>query len=283
MRLLVTGGCGFIGSNFIRHILQKYENYKITNLDALTYAGNSDNLKDIEKNPNYNFVKDDITNYDILHDLIKDTDIILNFAAESHVDRSISNADPFLKTNIMGTHTLLKLALKFNKKLVHISTDEVYGSIEHGSFTEDSNLKPNSPYSASKASGDLLCRAYHETHGTDITIIRSTNNFGPFQYPEKIMPLFITNLLENKKVPIYGNGKNVRDWLYVLDNCEAIDLVVHKGKKGEIYNVSSNNELSNIELTKNLIKILGKEESFIEYVEDRKGHDKRFSTGSERT
>lgn len=280
MRLLITGGCGFIGSNFVRHILSKHEGYEITNLDSLTYAGNPENLRDIEKSHNYRFVKGDITNSKTVKDLVNGSDVIVNFAAESHVDRSIEDADPFLKTNIFGTHVLLKSALKFNKKMVHISTDEVYGSIKKGSFTEDSKLEPNSPYSASKASADLLCRAYHQTHKVRVSIVRSTNNFGQFQYPEKVIPLFITNLMENKKVPLYGSGRNVRDWLYVLDNCKAIDIVLHKGVEGEIYNASSGNEISNIQLTKKLISMLGKDDSSIEYVEDRKGHDLRYSLDS---
>jgi dTDP-glucose 4,6-dehydratase len=277
MKLLVTGGCGFIGSNFIRLILSKHPDYKITNLDKLTYAGNPENLKDIENNKNYTFVKGDISDNGTVIKLVKDADVIINFAAESHVDRSISDADPFLKTNIMGTHVLLKAALKFNKKMLHISTDEVYGSIEKGSFDENSNLDPNSPYSASKASADLLCKAYYATHNLQVTIVRSSNNFGPYQYPEKVIPLFITNLAEGEKVPLYGKGKNVRDWLFVLDNCEAIDTVLHKGKPGEIYNVASGNEMTNIELTKRILASLDKDESYIEYVEDRKGHDLRYS------
>lgn len=282
MKLLVTGGCGFIGSNFIRKTLKKYPDYKIINLDKLTYAGNPENLKDVDNNRNYQFIKGDICDSKVVSDTAKTTDIIVNFAAESHVDRSISNADPFLETNIMGTHILLKAALKFNKKFLQISTDEVYGSIEQGSFDENSNLNPSSPYSASKTAADLLCLSYFITHKLKVNIVRSTNNFGPYQYPEKIIPLFITNLLEGRKVPVYGDGKNVRDWLYVADNCEAIDLIMHNGKEGEIYNVSSGTEMPNIKLAEMLIDHTGKDKSFMEYIKDRKGHDRRYSLDSKK-
>jgi len=277
MKLLITGGCGFIGSNFIRMILNKYPNYQIMNLDKLSYAGNPENLKDVENNKNYNFVKGDICDTKIVSELVSEIDIIINFAAESHVDRSISDADPFLNTNIFGTHTLLKAALKFKKRFLQISTDEVYGSIEEGSFKENSILNPSSPYSASKASADLLCISYFVTHKLRVTIVRSSNNFGPYQYPEKIIPLFVTNILENKEVQLYGDGKNIRDWLFVMDNCEAIDLVLHKGNSGEIYNIASGKELQNIELSNFLLKIFNKDSSSIEYIEDRKGHDRRYS------
>ena len=277
MKLLITGGCGFIGSNFIRHIFAEYPNYKIINLDKLTYAGNLENLKDIEKNNNYEFIKGDVADSVLVQKLVNKVDLIVNFAAESHVDRSIKDPDDFLRTNIFGTHILLKAALQSGKKMLHISTDEVYGSIEEGSFSETSSLEPNSPYSASKASADLLCMAYHATYGLPVTIARSSNNFGPYQYPEKVIPLFITNLIEGKKVPLYGDGKNVRDWIFVLDNCRAIDIVLHKGKPGEIYNIASGTEVRNIELTNKLLELLGRDDSFIEYVEDRKGHDRRYS------
>ena len=282
MKLLVTGGCGFIGSNFIRHTLKKYPDYGIINLDKLTYAGNLENLKDVEGNRNYRFIKGDICDPKTASDAVKNADVVINFAAESHVDRSITDADPFLETNIMGTHVLLKAALKFNKKFLQISTDEVYGSIEQGSFTEGSNLNPSSPYSASKAAADLLCLSYFITHKLKANIVRSTNNFGPYQYPEKIIPLFITNLLEGKKIPVYGDGKNVRDWLYVADNCEAIGLVLHKGKEGEVYNLSSGKEMANIKLAEMLIEHAGKDKSYIKYVEDRKGHDRRYSLDSKK-
>ena len=281
MKVLVTGGLGFIGSNFIRHILHKYPNYKITNLDKMTYCGNPDNLKDIEKNKNYSFVKGDICDAKAVDKLVEGKNIVLNFAAETHVDRSIDDPKSFIRTDVDGTHTLLEAAKKHGvKKFVQISTDEVYGSIEKGSFTEDSALQPNSPYSASKAGGDLIARSYNKTFGVPAIITRSSNNFGPYQYPEKLLPLFITNLLEGRKVPVYGDGMNVRDWLYVIDNCEAIDLVMHKGKVGEIYNIGADNEKTNLEITKLLLKELGKNESFIEYVKDRPGHDRRYSIDS---
>ena len=240
MKLLITGGAGFIGSNFIRHILKKYPEYEITNLDNLSYAGNLMNLKDIESNSNYNFQKGDICDPKILDELAKAADIIVNFAAESHVDRSIQDASGFIQTNVVGTQVLLEAAKKYKTKLfLQISTDEVYGSVVEGFSKEADSLEPNSPYSASKAAADLLVRSYHITHGLPTVTTRSSNNFGPYQYPEKIIPLFITNLLEGKKVPVYGDGMNIRDWIYVLDNCEAIDFVLHRGKVGEIYNIAS--------------------------------------------
>ena len=281
MQILVTGGLGFIGSNFIRHILSKYSDYKIINLDKVTYAANFDNLKGMEKNKNYSFVKGDICDAKIVDKLAKDKDIILNFAAETHVDRSIEDAGSFIRTDVAGTYTLLEAAKKHNiKKFIQISTDEAYGSIEKGSFTEDSLLQPNSPYSASKAGADLIARSYNKTFDVPVITTRSSNNFGPCQYPEKIMPLFITNLLEGRKVPVYGDGLNVRDWLYVTDNCEAIDFVMHNGKIGEIYNIGADNEKTNLEITKLLLKELGKDESSIKYVKDRPGHDRRYSINS---
>jgi dTDP-glucose 4,6-dehydratase len=239
MRILVTGGAGFIGSNFVRHVLSKHTDYKVINLDKLTYAGNLDNLKDVKDNPTYRFVEGDICDEKIVTNLTKDCNAIINFAAETHVDRSILGPKSFIKTDILGTHTLLEAARKQGIRLLQVSTDEVYGSIENGSFTEESPLNPSSPYSASKAAADMLCNSYFTTYGTDIVITRSSNNFGPYQYPEKLIPLFITNLVENKKVPLYGDGLNVRDWLYVVDNCSAIDLILHKGKSGQVYNVGS--------------------------------------------
>ncbi len=278
MRLLITGGAGFIGSNFIKHTLKAYPNYKIVNLDKLTYAGNLDNLKDIENNPNYDFVKGDICDSLLVSKLAKKVDVVINFAAESHVDRSIEFPDEFISTNVLGVNNLLKCSLDAGvKKFIQISTDECYGSIESGSFKETDTLNPSSPYSASKAAGDLIASSYWKTYGFPVIITRSTNNFGPYQYPEKLIPLFITNLLEGKKVPLYGDGLNVRDWIYVQDNCEAIDLVLHEGKEGEIYNIGAKNELPNVEVTKMVLNILGKDEKFIEYVADRPGHDRRYS------
>ena len=278
MNILVTGGCGFIGSNFIKYILKKYSSYKIVNLDKLTYAGNLDNLKDVEKNKNYKFIKGDICNKRIVEKIAKHVDCIINFAAETHVDRSILEAGSFIKTDVYGTYILLEAAKKYrHKKYIQISTDEVYGSIDKGSFTEESRLKPNSPYSASKTSADLLCRSYFVTYGVPVVITRSSNNYGPYQYPEKVIPLFITNAIEDKPLPLYGDGKNVRDWLYVMDNCSGIDTVLCKGTAGEVYNIGGDNEITNIELTKSILKILNKPFSLIKPVADRLGHDRRYS------
>lgn len=277
-RLLVTGGAGFIGSNFIRHILNKYPDYHVTNLDKLTYCGNLENLKDAEKNRNYRFIKGDIADPKVVNSTAKNIDVIINFAAESHVDRSITDPASFVRTNVFGTHTLLEAAKTYGvKSFIHISTDEVYGSITEGAFREDDCLKPNSPYSATKASADLLARSYYITYKLPVTITRSSNNFGPYQYPEKVIPLFITNLLNNKKVPLYADGMNVRDWLFVVDNCEAIDLVMHKGRPGEVYNIGGTSEITNLELTRTLLDMLGKDERSIEFVKDRPGHDKRYA------
>ncbi len=278
MKLLVTGGAGFIGSNFIRYMLKVYPEYRIINLDKLTYAGNLDNLKDIEGNPNYKFMNGDICDSSLISNLVKEVDVVVNFAAESHVDRSIESPDEFVKTNVLGVNNLLKCSLDAGiKRFVQISTDEIYGSIESSSFKETDILNPSSPYSASKASGDLIALAYYKTYDFPVVITRSTNNFGSYQYPEKLIPLFVTNILEEKKIPLYGDGLNIRDWLYVEDNCEAIDLVLHEGKEGEVYNIGAKNELSNIEITRMVLDILGKDKEFIEYVSDRLGHDKRYS------
>jgi dTDP-glucose 4,6-dehydratase len=277
-RILVTGGAGFIGSNFIRYLLEKYPDCKIINLDKLTYAGNLNNLKDIENNKNYIFVKGDICDKKIVDKIVKDCEIIINFAAETHVDKSIIEAGSFVQTDVFGSYTLLDAAKKFGiKKFIQISTDEVYGSISGGSFKESDNLTPSSPYSASKAGADLLVIAYHRTFNLPVLITRSSNNFGLYQYPEKVIPLFITNALENKSLPLYGDGMNVRDWLFVLDNCEAIDLVMQEGEVGEIYNIASGVEKTNIEITRSILKELGKPESLINYVKDRLGHDRRYS------
>ncbi|GAB4173568.1 MAG: dTDP-glucose 4,6-dehydratase [Calditrichia bacterium] len=276
--ILVTGGAGFIGSNFVRYMVNKYPTYKIIVLDALTYAGNRGNLSDLEGKLNYLFIKGNIQDADLVDNVVSNVDTIINFAAETHVDRSILDAASFIKTDILGTHVLLEAAKKYNiKRYIQISTDEVYGSIENGSFSETDPLMPNSPYSSSKAGGDLLVRAYYKTYGVPAIITRSSNNFGPFQYPEKLIPLFITNAIDNKKLPLYGDGKNVRDWLYVIDNCEAIDTVLHQGVPGEIYNIGAGNELTNIEITKKILSLLDKDDSLIEYVKDRPAHDRRYS------
>ena len=275
--ILVTGGAGFIGSNFIRLLLQKTK-FNIINLDKLTYSGNLDNLKDIEKNKRYRFVKGDICNKKLVDNIMKKCNLVVNFAAESHVDRSIKDSTEFIRTNIVGTQTLLDAARKYNiERFIQISTDECYGSIDKGYFNEDANLKPNSPYAASKAAADLIARSYFVTHKTPVIIVRSSNNFGPYQYPEKIIPLFVTNALHDKKLPVYADGKNVREWTYVVDNCDAIIFVLNKGKLGEIYNIGSGNELKNIILTKKLLKILNKDEKLIKFVKDRPGHDRRYA------
>jgi dTDP-glucose 4,6-dehydratase len=277
-RILVTGGAGFIGSNFIRYLLEKYPDCKIINLDKLTYAGNLNNLKGIENNKNYTFVKGDICDKKIVDKIARDCGIIVNFAAETHVDKSIIEAGSFVQTDVFGAYTLLDAAKRFGiKKFIQISTDEVYGSISGGSFKESDSLNPSSPYSASKAGADLLVIAYHRTFNLPVLITRSSNNFGLYQYPEKVIPLFITNALENKSLPLYGDGMNVRDWLFVLDNCEAIDLAMQEGEVGEIYNIASGIEKTNIEITRSILKELGKPESLINYVEDRLGHDRRYS------
>ncbi|MBU3911365.1 MAG: dTDP-glucose 4,6-dehydratase [Candidatus Omnitrophica bacterium] len=279
--LLVTGGCGFIGSNFIRYILKKYKNRKIVNIDKLTYCGCRGNLTDIEKDRRYTFVKGDICDKKIIDKIAKGCDAIVNFAAESHVDRSIKDASSFVRTNVHGVHVLLEAAKKYKiKRMIQISTDECYGSIQRGSFKETTLLHPNSPYAASKAAGDHLALAYHTTFKVPAIVTRSSNNFGPYQFPEKVIPLFITNLLENKKVPLYGDGMNVRDWLYVIDNCRAIDLVLRKGKPGEIYNIGGSYEIPNIKLTRVILKHLNKTYDMIKYVPDRLGHDRRYSLDS---
>ncbi|HDR7135404.1 TPA: dTDP-glucose 4,6-dehydratase [Bacillus cereus] len=281
MKVLVTGGAGFIGSNFVRYMVKKYPEYNIVNLDSLTYAGNLENLKDIEELSNYKFVKGDIADRQFINQLFKEEkfDYVLNFAAESHVDRSITNPDIFIQTNIQGTQVLLDAAKNAEvKKYLQVSTDEVYGTLgETGYFTEETPLASNSPYSSSKAGADLLVRAYHETFGLPVNITRCSNNYGPFHFPEKLIPLMIINALNDKQLPVYGDGLNVRDWLHVEDHCQAIDLVLHKGKNGEVYNVGGNNERTNIEIVKTILKALGKPESLIKYVTDRPGHDRRYA------
>ena len=277
MNLLVTGGAGFIGSNFIKHYFSVYSDSKIVNLDKLTYAGRLENLKEIESNKNYSFIKGDICDKKVVGKAAKDSDIIINFAAESHVDRSIVSPEDFIKTDVFGTFVLLEEARKKDLEFIQISTDEVYGSIESGLFSEESALMPSSPYSASKAGADRLAFSYFKTYDLNVKITRSSNNFGPNQFPEKLIPLFITNLLEQKKVPVYGDGKNIRDWIYVKDNCDAVIKVMEKGKKGETYNVGGGNEKSNLFITDFILNELGKEKDSIEFVEDRKGHDWRYA------
>jgi dTDP-glucose 4,6-dehydratase len=279
MKIFVTGGCGFIGSNFVKHILKKYPDYEIVNMDALTYAGNPENLRDIREDKRYRFVHGRIEDKKLIVNAFGDADYIVNFAAETHVDRSIRNSSPFLTTNILGTHTLLEAARTVPiKKFVHISTDEVYGALgSKGKFTEKKMLAPNSPYSASKASADLLIRAYYETYKLPAVIVRPSNNYGYYQFPEKFIPLMITNLLMKKPIPIYGKGKNVRDWCFVEDTCAAIESVMHNGKAGEVYNAGGNCEVENIELAKSILKIMGKSEKHIKFVKDRPGHDYRYA------
>ena len=281
MKLLITGGAGFIGSNFVRYMVNKYPEYQIVNLDLLTYAGNLENLKDIETASNYTFVKGDIADRTFVKELFETEkfDYVINFAAESHVDRSITNPEIFVQTNIQGTLALLDAAKTIGvKKYLQVSTDEVYGTLgETGYFTETTPLAANSPYSASKAGADLLVRAYHETFDLPVNITRCSNNYGPFHFPEKLIPLMIINALHDKELPVYGNGLNVRDWLHVEDHCQAIDLVLHNGRNGEVYNVGGNNERTNIDIVKTILKQLGKPESLIKYVKDRPGHDLRYA------
>ena len=283
MKLLVTGGAGFIASNYIRYVLSEHPDYRIINLDKLTYAGNLENLKDIESSDRYTFIKGDICDGELLRDI--EFDAIINFAAESHVDRSILDAQPFLQTNVIGTCSLLEIARQRGCVFLHISTDEVYGSTPKGAFHEDSPLLPNSPYAASKASSDLLVRSYMETHKLKAMITRCSNNYGPYQFPEKLIPLVILNAINKKPIPVYGDGMNVRDWIYVIDHCKAVDAVFHKGSSGEIYNVGSRNERPNIEIVKLILKKVAEKLNLdegalidlITYVEDRKGHDRRYA------
>ncbi len=278
MKILVTGGAGFIGSHFIRHILKRYPNYKVINLDKLTYASNLKNLDDIKNNPRYKFIKGDICNKNLIGKIIRGIDMVVNFAATTHVDRSILKPHEFMKTNVYGTYVLLESAKRYKiKRFVQISTDEVYGSIPRGYFTETSPLNPSNPYSASKAAADHLAKAYFNTYNSNIVITRSSNNFGPGQFPDKIIPLFIINALKNKSLPLYADGSNIRDWLYVLDNCQAINMVMHKGRAGEIYNIGARDELTNLELSHIILKKLDKPTSLIKHVKDRPGHDFRYA------
>ena len=293
--VLVTGGAGFIGSNFVKMMVEKYPDYNIINLDALTYAGNLENLSDIDTASNYTFVKADVRDREVIEQIFKtqNIDMVVNFAAESHVDRSIEEPEVFFTTNIIGTQVLLDAAKKYWKinpddkyckeykkgvKFLQVSTDEVYGALgETGMFVETMPLMPNSPYSASKASADMIVRAYNETFGLPMNITRCSNNYGPYQFPEKLIPLMINNCLKEKDLPVYGDGMQVRDWLHVSDHCTAIDTVLHKGKDGEVYNIGGNNEKANIEIVKLLIQTLGKSEDLIKYVKDRPGHDRRYA------
>jgi dTDP-glucose 4,6-dehydratase len=282
MKILVTGGAGFIGSNFILYWMKNYPKDQIVNLDSLTYAGNLENLKAVEGNPNYTFIHGNICDLNIADKAMEGMDTVVHFAAESHVDRSIKNPSNFVMTNVVGTQMLLDAALKNKiKKFHHVSTDEVYGSLsleDTNKFNERTSYNPRSPYSASKAGSDHLVRAYYETYGLPITITNCSNNFGPYQFPEKFIPLTITNILEDKKIPVYGDGLYVRDWLYVADHCRAIDLVLNKGKIGETYLVGGmTNDISNLEVIKKILKIMKKDEGFIEYVKDRLGHDRRYA------
>lgn len=286
-KVLITGGAGFIGSNFIHYILSKYNDYQVINLDKLTYAANLDNLKDIEDNKNYRFIHGDIADQEFIFKLFENEkfDIVINFAAESHVDNSILNPQIFTITNILGTQVLLDACRKYNIKRFHqVSTDEVYGELPLDDksilFTEKTPLNPSSPYSASKASADMLVKSYYRTYSLPITISRCSNNYGPYQHLEKLIPLMISKAINNDNLPVYGNGLNVRDWLHVYDHCTAIDLIIHEGKIGEIYNIGGNNEKSNIDVVKIILKELGKSEKLIKYVNDRPGHDLRYAIDS---
>ena len=284
MNILVTGGAGFIGSCFVRHMLNKYSDYKIINLDALTYCGNLENLDDIKNNPNYTFVHGNICDRNLVRDLVSEVDCVINFAAESHVDNSIKHPDIFIETNVQGTLNLLQVSKEIGvDRFLQVSTDEVYGTLGRtGYFYETTPLAPNSPYSASKAGADMLVRAYHNTYGLPTLNTRCSNNYGPYQYPEKLIPFFISKLLRGEKVPVYGDGLNVRDWLYVYDHCEAIDVVLHKGKIGEVYNIGGHNEKTNLEITHLILDAMGKDESFIEHVTDRLGHDRRYAISNDK-
>ncbi|MBI4055713.1 MAG: dTDP-glucose 4,6-dehydratase [Elusimicrobia bacterium] len=283
MKLLVTGGLGFIGSNFIRYLLEKYPTYSILNLDAKTYSGNPDNLADLKGEKRYRWVWGDITDPRAVQRCMGEVQAIVHFAAESHVDRSILSSGVFVKTNVLGTQVLLEAAKnKGIQRFIHVSTDEVYGSVEKGTSREEDPLRPNSPYAASKAASDLIVRSYGTTYGLPVLITRSSNNFGPYQYPEKVLPLFITNALEDAPLPLYGSGQNVRDWIYVTDHCRALDLVLHRGRLGETYNLGGTHTSSNRELVHKLLEIMGKPASLIRTVADRPAHDLRYALNSEK-
>ncbi len=281
MRLLVTGGAGFIGSNFVRWVLQHHPEDTVVNLDKLTYAGNLANLADVAGSPRYRFVRGDICDARLVREVAQGVDAVVNFAACTHVDRSLTEPEEFLRTDVLGVFTLLEAVRDLRiPRLLHVSTDEVYGSVAQGSSREGDPLRPANPYSAAKAGGDLLALAYWHTHRVPVLITRSSNNFGPYQYPEKVVPLFITNALEDRPLPLYGDGRNVRDWLYVLDNCAALDLVLRRGADGEVYNVGGGNEVENLALTREILRLTGKPESLIQPVRDRPGHDRRYSLDS---
>jgi dTDP-glucose 4,6-dehydratase len=281
VKIVVTGGAGFIGSNFVRHVLASHPDDAVVNLDKLTYAGNRANLADVEGSPRHAFVQGDICDAEVVRETLAGADAVVNFAAETHVDRSLVEPDAFLRTDVFGVFTLLEAVRDLKvPRFLHVSTDEVYGSIERGSFREHDPLRPSNPYSASKASGDLLVGAYWQTHRLPVLITRSSNNFGPYQYPEKVVPLFITNALDDQPLPLYGDGRHVRDWLYVLDNCAAIDLVLRKGREGEIYNIGGGHEVENVVLTRQILRLTGKPETLIRPVKDRPGHDRRYSIDS---
>lgn len=281
MKLLIPGGAGFIGSNFVHYILEKYPDYEVINLDALTYAGSLENLKEVMDNPRHKFIQGRIEDGKLVDELMTNVDIVINFAAESHVDRSIIEPQIFIRTNILGTQVLLDAVLWHKVKLFYqISTDEVYGALKLESkekFTEDYPLRPNSPYSASKAAADLLVQAYHRTYGLPVVISRCSNNYGPKQHPEKFLPTVILNALQDRPIPIYGDGLYVRDWIHVLDHCRAIDLIMHRGRVSEVYNIGANNEWANIDLARKILKVIGKPESLLQSIQDRPGHDRRYA------
>ena len=283
MKLLVTGGYGFIGSNFILKLLEGHEEFKIKNIDAELNGSNSKNLSTIQNHKNYEFVKGNITNHNLMEKLIDECDVVVNFAAESFVDRSINDANPFLSSNILGVYTILDIITKQNKKMIQISTDEVFGSIEHGSAKEESRFNPTNPYAATKASAELLINSYFATYNSNVIITRCTNNYGPRQFPEKLIPKTILLADQNKKIPIYGNGKNIRDWIFVEDHCNAIFNILTNGKSGESYNISASNEIDNITIVKKILSLMNKSEDLIEFVEDRPGHDFRYSMDSQKT
>lgn len=279
--ILVTGGAGFIGSNFVRYILNKYDDYKITVIDALTYAGHTENLEDVWENPRFAFIKGDIRNFGDVAKPVEEADIIINFAAESHVDRSIVEPEAFITTDVMGVFQLMEAAKKYGvEKFIQISTDEVYGDVEEGFSVETDPVSPNSPYSASKAGGELLARAYWRTYGVPVMITRGSNTYGPYQQPEKLVPLFVSNAIDDKPLPVYGDGMQIRDWLHVMDHCSGVETVMLKGEPGEIYNVGGNNQRPNVEIVNIILEVTGKDESLIKHVEDRPGHDRRYALDS---